>query len=148
MKKFLIAAVALSTLVGAAGAASAQPYYGPGYGYDRDGRGGYDRDGDYGRRGDSRDLNRRQHELRVAVDRAAQYGRLSRREAETLRYEIRQINAMERSFRYSGGLSPQEFRILDQRLDRLERRLHREMADRDGRAGRGGYGSGYDGRRY
>ena len=42
MKKILIAAAALATLTGAAGAASAQQYYGPGYGYDRDGRGGYD----------------------------------------------------------------------------------------------------------
>lgn len=145
MKKILVATLAIATLAGA-GAASAQPYGGPrggyevgysGGGYDRDDR--YDR---YDRRTDSRDINGRQQALRQRLDRGMERGRLTRREAESLRYELRDINRMERQFRASHGLNPREIAILDARLDRLERRMRAEMRD-DQR-----YGYGYGDRRY
>lgn len=145
MKKILVATLAIATLAGA-GVASAQPYGGPrggyevgysGGGYDRDDR--YDR---YDRRTDSRDINGRQQALRQRLDRGMERGRLTRREAESLRYELRDINRMERQFRASHGLNPREIAILDARLDRLERRMRAEMRD-DQR-----YGYGYGDRRY
>lgn len=142
MKKILIAAAALATLTGAAGAASAQQYYGPGYGYDRGGE-RHDRDGRYDRyerRGDSQEINRRQHELRERVDRGVRTGRITYREAEVLRGEIRNINWMERQYR-ANGLNYRETQILTERLDRLERRIYAEM--RDGQR----YGYGYGERR-
>lgn len=136
MKKILIAAAAAAALTGVAGAASAQHYYGPGYGYDRDGR--YDR---HERRLDSRQINARQHALRVRVDQGVRSGRITHREAEALRHEIRQINAMERRYR-ANGLNYHEAQILEARLDRLERRIYAEL--RDGQR----YGYGYGDRRW
>ena len=80
--------------------------------------------------------------LRQRVDNGVRTGRITHREAEVLRNEIRQINWMERRFRSSGGLNQREFAILDQRLDHLERRIYAEM--RDGQS----YGYGYGDRRY
>ena len=139
MKKFIVATIAIATLAGA-GAASAQPYGGPRGGYEVGySAGGYDR---YDRRTDSRDINGRQQALRQRLDRGLDSGRLTRREAESLRYELRDINRMERQFRASHGLNPREVAILDARLDRLERRMRAEMRD-DQR-----YGYGYGDRRY
>jgi hypothetical protein len=137
MKKFLIAAAAIATVAGAAGAASAQPY---GYGYGNDGyRGGYDNryDNRWERRGDSRELNARQHALRVAVDRGVRAGRLSQYEARTLRRQIEDINRLERQYRNTNGLNRNEVNILHERLDNLERRLGISMRYSDG-YGRGG----------
>lgn len=132
MKKILVATLAIATLAGAS-AASAQPYGGPRGGYEVGySGGGYDR-GDrydrYDRRADSRDINGRQQALRQRLDRGIERGRLTRREAESLRYELRDINRMERQFRASHGLNPREIAILDARLDRLERRMRAEMRD-------------------
>lgn len=139
MKKILVATLAIATLAGA-GAAAAQPYGGPRGGYEVGySAGGYDR---YDRRTDSRDINVRQQALRQRLDRGLDSGRLTRREAESLRYELRDINRMERQFRASHGLNPREVAILDARLDRLERRMRAEMRD-DQR-----YGYGYGDRRY
>ncbi len=141
MKKILVATLAIATLAGA-GAASAQPYGGPRGGYEVGYSGGYYRDDRYDRRADSRDINGRQQALRQRLDRGIERGRLTRREAESLRYELRDINRMERQFRASHGLNPREIAILDVRLDRLERRMRAEMRD-DQR-----YGYGYGDRRY
>lgn len=142
MKKILVATLAIATLAGAS-AAAAQPYGGPRGGYEVGySAGGYDRYDRYDRRTDSRDINGRQQALRQRLDRGIERGRLTRREAESLRYELRDINRMERQFRASHGLNPREIAILDVRLDRLERRLRAEMRD-DRR-----YGYGYGDRRY
>ena len=139
MKKLIVATVAIATLAGA-GAAAAQPYGGPRGGYEIGySTSGYDR---YDRRTDARDINARQQALRHRLDRGIERGRLTRREAESLRFELREINRMERLFRASHGLNPREVAILDVRLDRLERRLRAEMRD-DQR-----YGYGYGDRRY
>lgn len=139
MKKFIVATVAIAALAGA-GAASAQPYGGPRGGYEVGySTSSYDR---YDRRTDARDINGRQQALRFRLDRGLETGRLTRREAESLRFELREINRLERQFRTSYGLNPREVAILDVRLDRLERRLRAEM--RDGQR----YGYGYGDRRY
>ncbi|MDO9474238.1 MAG: hypothetical protein Q7J28_14380 [Caulobacter sp.] len=139
MKKILVATLAIATLAGA-GAAAAQPYGGPRGGYEV----GYSTGGDdrYDRRTDARDINARQQALRHRLDRGIETGRLTRREAESLRYELREIRRLERMFRASHGLSPREVAILDDRLHRLERRMRAEMRD-DQR-----YGYGYGDRRY
>ena len=145
MKKFIVATVAIAALAGA-GAASAQPYGGPrgGYevGYSTSSYDRYDRYDGYDRRTDARDINARQQALRFRLDRGLETGRLTRREAESLRFELREINRLERQFRTSHGLNPREVAILDVRLNRLERRLRAEMRD-DQR-----YGYGYGDRRY
>ena len=139
MKKILIAAAALAALTGAAGAASAQQYYGPGYGYDRGGDSRYER---YERGADARDINARQAMLRHRIDRGVRTGRITYREAQALRSQVQQINWMERRFRASYGLNPREVAILDARLARLERRI--AMEARDGER----YGYGYGERRW
>ena len=143
MRKILVATIALATLAGA-GAAAAQPYGGPRGGYEIGySTGGYDR---YDRRMDSRDINARQERLRHRLDRGIESGRLTRREAESLRHELREIRRLERLFRASHGLNPREIAILDDRLYRLERRMRAEMRD-DQRYGYG-YGYGYGERRH
>ncbi|MDP1736955.1 MAG: hypothetical protein Q8L23_05885 [Caulobacter sp.] len=166
MKKFLITAVAVATLAGAAGAASAQPYggdrgpdrgYGEGYrdgerGPDRDYRDG--RDGDRGDRGGygrgagygSNAINAKQAAIAVRIARGERVGALSRREGIMLRAELDQIAYMEHRFRVTYGLDRREVAILDARLDRLERTVFAEM--RDGRGPGRGYGGGYGGGRY
>ncbi len=128
MKKILLATLAAVAMTGAAGAASAQPYGGPDRSYDRDRDRGYERD--YGRgyyvdRHELRRLDMRRSELRRRIDWAVDRGRVSYGEGERLRYEIRDINQMERRFRDTGGIDRRELRILESRLDRLEGRLHR-----------------------
>ena len=147
MKKFLIAAVAVATLAGGAGAASAQSYgapHGPDRGYsdgyrddDRGDRGGYG-----GGRGHGSDMiNAREAQLAMRIMRGERSGRLGRREARFLRGDLAQIEGLERQFRMSHGLDRREVAILNNRLDRLEHRVFAEM--RDGRAYGQGYGGGY-----
>lgn len=146
MKKFLIAAVAVATIAGAAGAASAQPYgaphgpdhgYGGGYGYGDGDRGGYG-----GGRGHGSDMiNAREAQLAMRIMRGERSGRLGRREARFLRGDLAQIEGLERQFRMSHGLDRREVAILNNRLDRLEYRVFAEM--HDGRAYGQGYGGGY-----
>lgn len=136
MKKFLIAAAAVATLAGAAGAASAQPY-----GHHRPGYGGGYRDDYRGGRGYGVAINAKQAELARRIARGERTGRLTWREARALRYDLAQINALEYRFRRTHGLDRREFAILDNRLDRLEYRIIAEM--RDGRRYGEGYGGGW-----
>lgn len=152
MKKFLIAAVAVATLTGAAGAASAQGYGAP-HRPDYDApRGGYDapRDGDYrdyrdyrGDRGDFRAdaINAKQRELAMRIAQGERRGRLDRFEARRLRAELAQVANLEQQFRMTRGIDRREFAILDARLNRVEARIFAEM--RDGRRYGEGYGGGY-----
>lgn len=155
MKKFLLAAVAVATLTGAAGAASAQAYgvpHRPGYdgGY-RDG--GY-RDGGYrddDRRGGgytSTILDAKQSRVAMHIARGERSGALGRREARNLRIELAQVADMEQRFRMSRGLDRREIAILSNRLDRLDGLVIARL--REGRGGDGGgygyggqYGNGY-----
>ena len=148
MKKFLIAAVAVATIAGAAGAASAQPYGGPHRpDYDAPRGGGYDspRDGGYrGDRGDYRSdtINAKQRELAMRIAQGERRGRLNRNDAHRLRGELARVSNLERQFRMTRGIDRREFVILEARLDRLEARIFAEM--RDGRRYGEGYGGGYD----
>jgi len=147
MKKFLIAAVAVATLAGAAGAASAQPYGGPHRpDYDAPRGGGYDAPRDGGYRGDRGDyrveaINAKQRELAMRIAQGERRGRLDHFEARRLRAELAQVANLEHQFRMTRGIDRREFAILDARLDRVEARIFAEMRDGRGR-GRG------DGGRY
>lgn len=128
MKKFLIAAAAVATLTGAAGAASAQTY---GYGAPR-----------YERGGQIPSVEHRQDVLRMRIEEGIRTGRLTPTEAQTLRYDIRGIDRLERQYRRDRGLNRQEVRNLHARLDNIEHRLNRDL--RDGQRYGYGYGNGYD----
>lgn len=145
MKTFLIAAAAIATLTGAAGAASAQTYGAPhrpdaGYdgGYRGDDRGDY-RDGPRGGYGyGAGAIDAKQERVALHIARGERSGALDRREARGLRIELAQVADMERRFRASRGLDRREIGILNTRLDRLDATVVAQM-----REGRGGYGNGY-----
>ena len=77
-------------------------------------------------------IQREINQLENRIQRSIQNGRLSRREAVSLR---REANGLERDyFRFSrNGLDRGEYRNLQVRLDRLQARLRIERRDRDGR---------------
>ena len=155
MKKFLAAAVAVATIAGAAGAASAQPYGGPDRPrYDGAYGGQHQPDGDY--RGDYRGgyganaIDAKQAAVAMRINRGERMGALTRREARNLRIELWQVADLERTFRMSRGLDRREVRILNNRLDRLDSVIVAQIRDfRDGpRYGQGYGGQGYGDRGY
>lgn len=77
-------------------------------------------------------LNGDQARLSQRIDRAAYNGRISRREAQSLRYQLNEYQRVEWSYRRD-GLSNWERRDLQNRLDRIERNLRDDRRDRDGR---------------
>lgn len=125
MRKFLIPALLLSTVVAVAPAAA--------------NHGGYHRDRghvEWNRGGPPRaainelirDLNR----VEMRIERSVQRRIISPREAFSLRREANQI---ERRLHRAGrdGISHREFASLRTQVDRLEQRLRIERNDRDGR---------------
>ncbi len=129
MKKFLIAATALTAAFAAtAGAASAAPY---------DGR--Y-RDVAYERS----NINRQQDNIAMRIDQGQRNGGLTNREARMLRVELNDISRLEVRYRRD-GLSRWERNDLDRRLDVLSQRVRFDRRDGD-RRGYDGDGRGYDGR--
>jgi polyhydroxyalkanoate synthesis regulator phasin len=137
MRKFLISALMVSSVVAVAPAAA---QYGGGYG-DRDraelNRGGYgDRDRGEWNRGPSRqavnellrDLDRAENGIQRSVQRRI----ISQREAIGLQREANQLrNQLTRAGR--NGLSGREFARLRAEVNRLEQRLRAERRDRDDR---------------
>jgi hypothetical protein len=125
MRKFLIPALMLSTVVAVAPAAA--------------NHGGYHRDrghSEWNRNGPSRqainemirDLNR----VEVRIERSAQRRIISPREAFSLRREASQIERqLQRASR--NGISHREFASLRAQVNRIEQRLRIERNDRDGR---------------
>lgn len=113
MKKLLLTCAALASLA-AAGPAFAQRW-----------------DGDWGA------FNARESRAEYRINHCPG---ISYREARWLRSELNNIQRIERRYRH-GGIGPREFRDLESRLDRLERRITREC--RDGNRYGGGYGPGY-----
>ena len=77
-------------------------------------------------------IQREINQLENRIQRSAQNGRISRREALSLR---REANALQRDYyRFArNGLDRGEYRNLQVRLDRLQNRLRIERRDRDGR---------------
>jgi hypothetical protein len=128
MRKFLIPALVLSTVVGVAPAAANHG----GYHSDR----GHGQHAGWSRGGPSRqainelirDLNR----VEMRIDRSAQRRIISQREAFGLQREANQI---ERRLQLASrnGISGREFGMLRGQVDRLEQRLRIERQDRDGR---------------
>jgi hypothetical protein len=109
MKKILIPILAASTLTAAAAVAlpaSAAPWV---------------------------NINARQAQLDHRIDVGVRNGSLTRREAMNLRYEFRQIAALEARYRRTGGLQPWEMRDLDRRMDLLSARIRIDRHDRDRR---------------
>ena len=125
MRKFLIPALVLSTVVGVAPAAASH--------------GGYHGDHatvGWNRGGPSRqainelirDLNR----VEARIERSAQRRIISPREAFSLRREANQIERqLQRASR--NGISGREFGMLRSQINRLEQRVRLERQDRDGR---------------
>lgn len=130
MRKFLIPALVLSTVVGVAPAAANHG----GYHSDR----GYGQSAGWNRGGPSRqainelirDLNRAE----MRIERSAQRRIISQREAFSLRREANQI---ERRLQLASrnGISGREFGALRVQVNRLQQRLRIERRDRDGRRG-------------
>jgi hypothetical protein len=133
MKHLLIAAAALSTLA-VAGAASAQSYGGWGPGP----RSAPQAVPDQGR------------QLEWRIDRAAQSGALSWRDAQYLRTQVDYIQRLERRYAYD-GISRWEASDLQRRYDGVRVRIRFDHGDHDDRGyggwrpGAGGSGSGYGG---
>lgn len=143
MKKFLLAAAAIATLTGAAGAASAQAYGAPHRpGYNSDQRGDGYRDDDRRGGNGSAIVDAKQARVAQHIARGERSGALGRRDVRNLRFELSQIAELEQRFRMSRGLDRREVAILSNRLDRLDGQVIAEM--RDGRGGNGGQpGNGY-----
>ena len=125
MKRLTLSLLAGAALVTAAAApAMAQPGYGGRY----DDRGGYGMDRGVG----GGDYRMRLDRLEDRVERGAERGDLTRREAFRLRSDIRdQRITFDRYAR--DGLSGWERRDMDRRLDMLSSRLRFERHDRDDR---------------
>ena len=121
MKKTLISIAAVSTLAAAAipAIASAQPY---------GGHGGW------------QNINQRQANLDRRIDQGVRNHSLTPREAQSLRYEFRQLVRLEDRYR-RGGLNNWERADLNRRFDALSARIRFERHDRQDR--RYGYGYGY-----
>ncbi len=79
-------------------------------------------------------INQRQRALDARIDAGLRDGSLSRREADGLRYEFREIAALEASYRRN-GLSNAERRELDRQFDRLSYQIEAERRDRNNRYG-------------
>lgn len=123
---------ALLSLLAASAVAIATPTLAQSYGRDHDGRGGYGHNGGYNGGWNGGGLNGEQARLAQRIDRAAYSGRISRREAQNLRYQLDEYQRVEWRYRRD-GLSRWEREDLQRRLDRIERNLRDERWDRDGR---------------
>lgn len=112
MKKVLLSLAAVTALAAAAAPASAQTY-------------GYDSN-------PAREAER----LERRIERAEMNGRLTRREADRLHGQLREIERVSWRYRQDGRLTQWERNDLDRRYSALEGRLRFERNDRD-------YGYGY-----
>jgi len=105
------------------------------YGYDRS----YDRYDNYVGGGQWQNINARQQRLDRRIDRALRDGRISMREARSLRAEFIAIARLEQRYRATGpGLTMRERADLDRRFDMLSSRIRVEATD----GNRYGYGYG------
>lgn len=119
MRKVLLSLAAL-TVVASAAPASAQGY---GRGYD-------DRSW--------QPVERRLDRLQDRIQRGVESGRLTRREAQGLRAEFRDLVQRERGYSRN-GLTWQERADLDARFERLNQRIRYERRDGEDRGDRRGY---------
>ena len=129
MKKIITALAALSA-IGLAAPAVAQDRYGnqAGYGYNNGGGGGIEAR-----------IGHLRHRLQFGIQR----GSISRQEAVYLRDGIRQVTRFERQYGRD-GLSRNERRFLQDRLQQLQQQIHAAERNRDGRNWRDGDRDGRD----
>lgn len=80
-------------------------------------------------RHDDRQIARRLEEIDRRIDRGVDRRQLSRREAQSLRAELRDISRLSARAR-QGGLSNREVALIDRRIDRLEIAVKFERNDR------------------
>jgi len=120
LTRIVAPALVAVAMLGTAGAASAQPY--PGYGHERFAGGGPRIDA----------IRSQLNQLDQRVNRNDWRGRISDREAQGIRRELRETRDQFRMFSRD-GLNNREFRVLQNRIDRLNVRLKVERNDRDGR---------------
>jgi len=117
---------ALLSLLAASAVAIASPTLAQSYGRGHDGHGdGYG--GGYGQ-GRGGGLNAEQARLSERIDRAAWNGRISRREAQNLRWQMSEYERIEWRYRRD-GLSGWERRDLEQRLHHIRRDLREDRRD-------------------
>ena len=84
--------------------------------------------------GQGQDIRRDIDQLENRIDRSAQRGRISRREAVSLRREANQVQRL--YYRYQrDGLDRREIYELRSRIDRLQARIRYERRDGDNRRG-------------
>ena len=122
MRKLLVSVALATAGVAAAVPAVAQP--GQHHGYNQRGPD----------RGEINQLIRQLNQIDVRIDRQANRGNISRREAISLNRQANQIrNRLVRSGR--NGLSRREFAELRIQVNRLEQNLRLERRDRDNRRG-------------
>ena len=133
MRKAIIAAAALGAVLSALPAAAQS--YGNGYGQ-RDDRSGYGYDRGQGY---AQQPAQRLWQLRTAVDRLVQRGRLDRREAVYFRRAVANLTQLDQRYRYN-GYTAFERRDIDQRSQTLLRSLRQASDQR-------GYGNRDDDRR-
>jgi type II secretory pathway pseudopilin PulG len=136
MNKLLTALAAVSVLAISAPAAAQQGYGNQGYGNQGYGNQGY---------GNGAGIEDRLQRLEMRIDAGVRAGTIDRREARTLRQQLRDIAKLERQYSRDGGLDQRERADLQQRVRHFRDRL--QMADGRGYGdGNGRYGSndGYD----
>lgn len=103
MKRFILSAIALTSIAAAAVPASAAPWM---------------------------SINQRQATLDQRIDQGIRSGRLTRLEASRLRGKFHDLQVMEARFRRSGGvLTMQERRELDQRMAQISNRVTAQTHD-------------------
>jgi hypothetical protein len=141
MRKFLISLAIVSTALAAApamaqgyGQRGPQQHDGRDGRFDDQGRGGFNGGGYNG--GGSRqavfELSRDLDRIDARIERSVQRGALSRREAFGLRRDAQQVRFQLRRSQ-QGGIGGRELGQLRFQVAQLERRLHSERNDRDGR---------------
>jgi len=78
-------------------------------------------------------INQRQRNLDMRIDRGVRNGTLTRAEAVRLRGEFQSLARLEDQYRRTGGLQAWERNDLDRRFDTLSARIRYERTDGDGR---------------
>lgn len=128
--RIALPALAAIAALGTAGAASAQSY--GAYGHDRDGFHDIRHDDRYGNSARAEAIRNQLAQIEQRINRNDNRNRISEREAFGLRREVRAVREQLRYFNRD-GLNNREFRILQDRVDRVRARLQVERNDRDGR---------------
>ncbi len=129
LTKIIVPALAALATIGSAGVASAQPYAAHNA-PEQVQPGRYD--GRHHTPARAEAIRNQINELQRRIDRNDWRGRISDREARSLRNDVARLQRQFRSYNRN-GLSNQEMRILQNRIDNVRTRLHMERNDRDNR---------------